>query len=257
LRRFAVLLVACLVAPTSGALQPTAASAAADPIARASVSGSPFSPNGDGVRESVALTVRLSRTVSLSIEVLDFDGLVVKSLLTSRSRAAGTYTFTWRGRDAQTRLVPDGPYRFRIIATDAGGNWVRRVLFTKAPKVIYPARPGAIVVAVDPGHGDVYSEPGRQAADGTREAVLNLDIGLRLRDMLEGAGVRTTISRTTDQGANQPEWDRNGDGLVEYADELQARCDNRQPGPSGPIHRDPQQQRHRHEHPRHRHVLLA
>jgi hypothetical protein len=33
------------------------------------------------------------------------------------------------------------------------------------------------------------------------------------------------MTRTTDQGANTPEWDRNGDGLVEYADELAARCD--------------------------------
>jgi N-acetylmuramoyl-L-alanine amidase len=55
--------------------------------------------------------------------------------------------------------------------------------------------------------------------------VIDLDIGLRLQAMLEGAGVRTAMSRTLDQGANTPEWDRNEDGLIDYADELQARCD--------------------------------
>ena len=208
-----------------GATSP-AVVAATDPIASATVGGSPFYPNGDGVRDSVSLTVRLTRSVVLTVEVIDFDSAVVKSVLANASRLAGTYTLRWHGRDAQSHVVADGPYRFRVTAASQGATWSRTLLFTKAPKVIYAARPGAIVVAVDPGHGDVYSEPGRQAVDGTREAVVNLDIGLRLRDMLEGAGVRTTISRTTDQGANQPdEWDRNGDGETGYADDLLARCD--------------------------------
>lgn len=219
--RVVLAVVALALAGLGGA---PAASAATDPVTSASVSGSPFYPNGDGVRESVGLKVRLGAAVRLSVGVVDYGGTVVQSLLANATRGAGTYRFTWRGRDSQARVVRDGPYRFRVTAL-AGTTWTHDVLFTKAPKVIYPARPGAIVVAVDPGHGDIYSEGGRQAKDGTREAVLNLDIGLRLRDMLEGAGVRTTISRTTDQGANTPGWDRNGDGLVEYADELQARCD--------------------------------
>src|SRR4051812_25318827 len=200
------------------------AAGASDPLPSARVTGSPFYPNGDGVRESVSVTVRLAQAASLSVVVVDFDGAVVKTLLANDARGAGSYKFSWRGRDGQARIVPDGPYRFRITAA-AGTSSTREVLFTKAPKVIYRPRPGGIVVAVDPGHGDVYSEGGRQAADGTREAVVNLDIGLRLGAMLEGAGVGTTISRTTDQGANTPEIDRNGDGLAEYADELQARCD--------------------------------
>jgi N-acetylmuramoyl-L-alanine amidase len=217
--------LAVLVLAVAGIGGAPSASAATDPVVSASVSGSPFYPNGDSIRESVGLKVRLSASVTLSVAVVDFDGVVVKTMLADTARAAGTYRFTWRGRNAQKRIVPDGPYRFRVAATRGGTTWTHYALFTKAPKLIYAPRPGAIVVAVDPGHGDVYSEPTRQAADGTREAVVNLDIGLRLRDMLEGAGVRTTISRTRDQGANTPAWDRNGDGRVEYADELQARCD--------------------------------
>jgi N-acetylmuramoyl-L-alanine amidase len=122
-------------------------------------------------------------------------------------------------------VVDDGPYRSTVTATEQGVSSTRWALFTKAANVIYPARSKAIVVAVDPGHGDVYSEGGRVTKDGSREAVMNLDIGLRLRAMLEGAGVRTVITRTLDQGANTPAWDRTGDGLVDYADELESRCD--------------------------------
>ncbi len=54
---------------------------------------------------------------------------------------------------------------------------------------IYPVDPSVITVVVDPGHGGALD--GAVAPDGTREADLNLDTGLRLARMLEGAGVAT------------------------------------------------------------------
>ena len=224
MRGFAALLVSLAVGSVVLAV-PAPLAAANDPLRAVSVSGSPFYPNGDGNRERVLLSVRLNTPAQLAVDVIDFDGSLVRSLLTSTARAAGRHGFSWAGRDSDGRRVADGPYRFRVTATGDGTTETAEARFTKAPRPIYPVRPQAIVVAVDPGHGDVYSEVGRVMPDGTREAAINLDIGLRLRDMLEGAGVRTTISRTTDQGANMPEWDRNEDGLIEYADELQARCD--------------------------------
>lgn len=204
---------------------PAAAAGATATIGSVTVAGSPFYPNGDGVRETVSLTFRLNRAARITVDVLDFDSNPIATLLSNTQRDAGTHRVSWNGRDATGARVDDGPYRFRVRAVANGAESATEARFTKAAKVIYPARPAAIVVAVDPGHGDVYSEVGRVTSDGTREAMIDLDIGLRLRDMLEGAGVRTTISRTLDQGANTPEWDRNDDGLIEYADELQARCD--------------------------------
>src|SRR6188472_1343245 len=105
--RVALAIVLLAVAGLGGL--PTA-SAATDPVTSANVSGSPFYPNGDGVRESVGLKVRLGASASLSVTVLDYDGTNVKSLLTNAARGAGTYRFTWRGRDSKSHVVPDGPY---------------------------------------------------------------------------------------------------------------------------------------------------
>ena len=200
-------------------------SAASGPISELKVVGSPFYPNGDGVRERVKVVVRLSSAARLSVEILDFDGALVKRRLAATQRTAGKHVVYWKGRNLSGARVADGPYVVRATATTDADRWTAEAIFTKAVKPIFKPQPGQIVVAIDPGHGDVYSEGGRTAPDGSHEKQYNLDIGLRLQKMLEGAGVGTVISRTTDQGANTPEWDRNGDGLIEYADELAARCD--------------------------------
>lgn len=225
MERFAV--VALALALFVALVPPPAPARASDGalITSMSVSGSPFYPNGDGVREKVVLTVRLARPARLTVKVLDFDGNVVKTKLTNADRSAGTHTVGWNGRNKAGKRVADGPYRFRVKAVAGSTVEKAEAPVTKARKVIYGPRPSAVVVAIDPGHGDVYSEAGRYAPDGSHEKQYNLDIALRLRAMLEGAGVTTVITRTTDQGVNTPEWDRNGDGVVGYADELAARND--------------------------------
>jgi N-acetylmuramoyl-L-alanine amidase len=217
----AVVLSACLLMVST----PAPVKAANGAISDVSVSGSPFYPNGDGIREKATFAVRLNQAALLKIFVLDFDGQRLRTLLAGEQRAAGLHSFKWNGRNSAGLRVDDGPYRFRAVAEAGAGAASAEAWVTKARKIIYPARQDAIVIAIDPGHGDVYSEAGRYAPDGTHESVINLDIGLRLNAMLRGAGVRTAITRTTATGANTPEWDRNEDGDVGYADELAARTD--------------------------------
>ena len=217
-------LVLAVVATFVGAAAPSRA-ADTDLIAGLTVAGSPFYPDGDGVREKVTVAIRLTQRARLTVEVRDFDGHLVRTRLKDADRGAGTHTVGWQGRNTAGKRVADGPYRFRVRAAGSRTEQTAEAWFTKAPTVIYPARPAAIVVAIDPGHGDVYSDGGRTAPDGSHEKQYNLDIGLRLRQMLEGAGVSTVITRTSQQGVNTPEWDRNGDGVVGYADELAARND--------------------------------
>jgi N-acetylmuramoyl-L-alanine amidase len=220
-RLLAALVISSLVLPVSPAPQAHAGEA----IASLKVVGSPFYPNGDGKRERIKLVVRLATPAALTLEVRDFDGQLVKTLLNGAQRAAGKHVVYWKGRSSSGERVADGAYTAHAIAVTSQSTSSAAALFTKAPKPIYPAAPGAITVAIDPGHGDVYSEGGRTAPDGSHEKEYNLDIGRRLQRMLQGAGVRAEISRTEHIGVNTPEWDRNEDGLVEYADELQARCD--------------------------------
>ena len=87
----------------------------------------------------------------------------------------------------------------------------------------YPLLPGAIVVAINPGHGG--SDSGRGRGGDAREVDLNLDIARRLRRMLEAAGIRVVMTRTRGRDVNRPAVDRNGNGRVDHTDELIARND--------------------------------
>ncbi len=167
----------------------------------------------------------LSEPADLRLRVADFDGRTVRELF-SGERAAGALSRGWSGRGADGQAVPNGPYRIVATATPVAGNgsseraeaWV-----TVADRAVYPRRPEFITVAVDPGHGGAL--PGAVGPDGTREADLNLDIGLRLARMLEGAGVNVAITRTSDTFVNDPPIERTGDGVVDDDDELAARPD--------------------------------
>ena len=114
---------------------------------------------------------------------------------------------------------------------------------------VYPPNPGAIVVAIDPGHGGCLdwgvpdpSERGQELAEKT----LTLAIAMRLRDLLADEGIAVVMIRDQDEAlagddypslgcAGAPWRDVNGDGLAGFGpdlpegtrtrDELQARLD--------------------------------
>ncbi len=112
---------------------------------------------------------------------------------------------------------------------------------------IYRPNPGAIVVAIDPGHGGCLDwgvpDP-RQRGPALSEKVMTLAIGLELKRLLEVQGITVVMTRQTDValagddypalGCNGPPFrDVNGDGLSGFdpegktrtRDELQARLD--------------------------------
>ena len=63
----------------------------------------------------------------------------------------------------------------------------------KGLPAIYPANPGALVIAVDPGHGGRFSG----AVNGPyEEKDYNLAIALKLRDLLTSAGVQVVMTQT-------------------------------------------------------------
>ncbi len=189
------------------------------------VSGSPVQDDGSGH----GLTIRVSLTMpsTLVVRVDDFDGRAVRVLFEG-GRQAGTLTRSWRGRDAAGRLVAAGPYRVEAIATPVGAAPDATPLrgeawATVADRPIYPVDPSVITVVVDPGHGGAFD--GAVGPDGTREADLNLDTGLRLARMLEGAGVTVVLTRDADRVADAPPIDRIPNGIVDVTDDLATRVD--------------------------------
>ena len=191
------------------------------PLVAIEVSGSPLIV-GEG--DKVDAVVTLSEPADVRLRVVDFDGRTVR-VLHDGPAAAGELAAGWFGRDADRAWVPRGPYRIVASATaDSDGRTDRaRGWVTVADRAIYPRAPEFITVLVDPGHGGDFS--GAEGKDGTREADINLDIGLRLAHMLEGAGVNVVITRTTDENINTPPQERTGDGVIDIDDDLAARPD--------------------------------
>jgi len=54
-----------------------------------------------------------------------------------------------------------------------------------------------VKIGIDPGHGG--RDPGAVAADGLTEKGVNLDVGLKLHQLLEGAGIKAVMTRTADE----------------------------------------------------------
>jgi N-acetylmuramoyl-L-alanine amidase len=139
---------------------------------------------------------------------------------------------------ASSSAAPSGPTAADVIGAPGSESEV------------YAPNPGALVVAIDPGHGGCLDwgvpDPRRRGAALSEKAMV-LAIGMDLRALLEAQGVEVVMTRTTDEalagddypdlGCHGPAWrDVNGDGesgfhpedlegKVRTRDELQARLD--------------------------------
>jgi N-acetylmuramoyl-L-alanine amidase len=82
-------------------------------------------------------------------------------------------------------------------------------------------------VTLDAGHGGTEIGTSHSYPDGTvlPEKDLNLRVMLRVRDLLQQAGFRVNVTRTSDSQVNADKNDLTGDGRVSLQDDLQARVD--------------------------------
>lgn len=93
-----------------------------DPPAIADVSArpTPFTPDGDGRRDRVRISFRLSERATVTV-VVRKGSRTVATLLDDRV-VRGRGTATWDGRAAEGRPVRPGRYAFEITAVDGAGN---------------------------------------------------------------------------------------------------------------------------------------
>ena len=132
-------------------------------------------------------------------------------------------------------------------AAESQGPIGRVVAAPGSDSSVYPPNPGALVVAIDAGHGGCLDwgvpDP-RQRGVGFSEKTMTLAIAQQLKALLEAQGVTVVMTRDgdvalagddyPDLGCHGPPWrDVNGDGesgfdpegAVRTRDELQARLD--------------------------------
>jgi peptidoglycan/xylan/chitin deacetylase (PgdA/CDA1 family) len=99
-----------------------AASGGATPVVTLKVSPLVFSPNADGVRDTLHAAIGVDVPVTLLIEISDKAGNILFTNAPGVSVNAGTASFHWNGKLGATRdsrVAPDGRYTLRVTATDA------------------------------------------------------------------------------------------------------------------------------------------
>jgi peptidoglycan/xylan/chitin deacetylase (PgdA/CDA1 family) len=95
------------------------------PAVTIAASPTPFSPNGDHVKDRTVVTVTMSEPATLKLVVVKPGGAVARRLVDGTYFGAGTHRFEWRGTvrtGGHWHRAPDGPYTVRATATDAAGN---------------------------------------------------------------------------------------------------------------------------------------
>ncbi|MFA5859458.1 MAG: LamG-like jellyroll fold domain-containing protein [Elusimicrobiota bacterium] len=86
-----------------------------------------FSPNNDGITDTVTINYTLSDNYSayipkLSISIYDSSDNLIRTLADNVKRELGTNTELWDGKDNSGAVVPTGIYTYIITAVDKSGN---------------------------------------------------------------------------------------------------------------------------------------
>lgn len=121
MRRLSTLLsVAAVVAASFGAVAPTNATVSA-PDDFMVVAPVAFSPDGDGVQDTVPIRIELPHPAAkVVVEVSTNYGQWVVRTATLRRQPAGVTTWIWDGRTDRGKRLRDGPYVVEVRAVWAG-----------------------------------------------------------------------------------------------------------------------------------------
>lgn len=78
----------------------------------------PFSPNGDGRKDTTTLAASFNTLVKWKVQVRSSAGVLVRSWAGTGS----ALTIIWGGKDASGTIVPDGVYIVRLSGSDLSGT---------------------------------------------------------------------------------------------------------------------------------------
>jgi hypothetical protein len=101
------------------------------------------SPNDDGLRDRARLRFRTKKADAVTVDIIDRNGTVVRTLADRKELRVGVHNFQWNGRYAATGdqkgvPVPDGAYRVRIAMARNGRTFIPDKFFvvdTVAPRL--------------------------------------------------------------------------------------------------------------------------
>jgi subtilase family serine protease/flagellar hook assembly protein FlgD len=114
-----------------------------------------FSPNGDGVQDTVELNYRVLAPVHLDVTISDEQNNPVRTYLRDYATPANDL-ISWDGRDESGRVVPDGKYKIKFL-----GYEFYVEVDTTAPKTKFTISP----ILIDPQSAVSYAEISALADD--------------------------------------------------------------------------------------------
>ena len=128
-----------------------------------------FTPNGDGLSDTMVFRHTVSEGAFLKVEVKRQDGATVRTF-TSWSQA-GKGTSVWDGRNNSNKLVKDGKYDVVVTPRDGAGN-VGESLSTSVKLLTAMKGPKALPALFDPTDGDLLATSTTLSVTLTQEATI-------------------------------------------------------------------------------------
>lgn len=128
-RRVAPWLVMVVATTISADASPRKVAGALPPI---SVSPSFFNPS---LGQKITVATTLARDDEVSISIIDPEGFVVRTLLSSAWTRAGQASWTWDGRDDAGEIVADEAYSLKMDFRSAGSYFPARLPQADVPVV--------------------------------------------------------------------------------------------------------------------------
>jgi len=116
------------------------------PIGTLDIDKTPFSPICRCPNSTKLVGIRFRRGDTITLELQDEDGNVVRTLARGRHVAAGNHHWTWDGLDDEGDLVPDGVYHPRLTLRSAARTFV----MTRNPITVDTQPPAVTTFAVAP-----------------------------------------------------------------------------------------------------------
>ncbi|MDR1211700.1 MAG: gliding motility-associated C-terminal domain-containing protein [Spirochaetaceae bacterium] len=115
------------------------------PLARLSSGYTLFSPNGDGRKDTLPVTVASQGDDEWQASIVDAQGNEVRSWTWKGSAPA----LEWNGADRAGNIAPDGNYRFVLRSEDEAGNRAQEtisniVVDSRTPRAFFTVSPQAI-----------------------------------------------------------------------------------------------------------------
>lgn len=86
------------------------------------VTNNPFSPSGDGLKDTTEFLFSLSGEASVKLEIFSVNGSRVYEKDLGNLSSGLTHTHKWDGRDSSGSRVSNGMYFYRLRASGSGGS---------------------------------------------------------------------------------------------------------------------------------------